>query len=239
VTLVGPTGNPRWHRWVKGPAGFLQAGGGDRVCMVQAFALSMLDLCPDPMTDRYRLRAELRQLDVNGRSPDRRLPTGGVYDFGLYFGRRSASGADGWQTETCLAVRLTETPKESAGKAKLGRVLVIESPTRAAEVSESNVARASFPVLENLPGPWRVIEIEVSPDGVRAQLGNLDGIWVAFTPLEALTVRKYYEGPHPALDRLAPGHGVVPPLWTPRAALGGWTFSSAIAIRNMTVTPLK
>lgn len=43
-------------------------------------------------------------------SADGELPTGGVYQIGLYFGRRDAAGNAGRRADRCLAVRFTEAP---------------------------------------------------------------------------------------------------------------------------------
>ena len=136
VTLVGATGEPLWHRWVQGPSGFAPAGGRDQACAFQSFGSSMLDLCPDPMTDSYRFRAELCQLDVNGRDVNGQLPTGGEYEVGIYFGRKALTGNNGWRAESCMNIWFSEVPRDTGiGHARLTRLVIVESPRQLPTVS--------------------------------------------------------------------------------------------------------
>jgi hypothetical protein len=240
VTLVGATGEPLWHRWVHGPAAFAPAGGRDGACGFQALGPSLLDLCPDPMTDRYRLSAELCQIDVNGRTQNGELPTGGDYHIGLYFGRQSVVGNDGWRAENFFAVSLTEAPRLApTGQARFDRVLVTESPTQRPTVSRTNLFRAPFVQAAALPGPWRPIEVEVTPQGVKAWLGQPGVAPVAIADLKADAAGRRYTARHDGLDKGAPNHGITFPAWNPRGAIGVWAFGSAVAVRNVTVSPLK
>jgi hypothetical protein len=240
VTLVGATGEPLWHRWVQGPSGFAPAGNRDQACMFQAFAVGMLDLCPDPMTDHYRIRAELCQLDVNGRTQDGRLPTGGIHDFGLYFGRQSLVGNNDWRAENCFVIQFGEVVKTPGpSPARFDRIAIVESPKRAASVSSWRLADVSLAPGRTLPGPWRVIEVEVTPQNVRAWIGSLDSAPTAFAEQSAAKLGKCFTERHSALDKLNPNHGLVSPAWTGRAPFGIWSYCSSVAIRNVTLTPLQ
>ena len=200
----------------------------------------MLDLCPDPMTDSYRLRAELCQLDVNGRTVNGQLPTGGTYDMGLYFGRQTAVGNDGSRAESCFAVRFTEFPTQVPNAtAVLGRVVVTESPNQAPTRATMTLAGAPFEQATALPGLWRVIEVEVTPGGVKAWFGLPGEPLVAFPELGAAPVGRAVQSRHEALDVFAPNHGIVFPAWNSRGAIGVWSSLSSVAVRNVTVTPLR
>jgi hypothetical protein len=240
VTLIGATGEPAWHRWAQGAGGFGAAGNCDQACAFQALEVTMLDLCPDPMTDRYRIRAELCQLDVFGRAQDGQLPTGGVHEFGLYFGRQSLAGNNGRRGENCFAVRFSEVLKASGPEqAKFGRAMVVDSPTRQPGVSGWGLANVPLAQSGVLPGPWRVIEVEVGPQGVKAWMGSLEGAPLAFPELGAARLGRCYAQKSTALDEVDPHHGLAFPAWKPRAALGVWSYRSAVAFRNVTLTPLK
>lgn len=240
VTLVGVTGEPAWHRWVQGASGFGGAGNRDQACMFQALEVAMLEMCPDPMTDRYRIRAELCQLDVVGRTQDGQLPRGGSHDVGLYFGRQNLTGNNGFRAENCFAVRFSEVLKVSGPEQpKFGRALVTESPTNPPGVSGWGLANVPLAQSGTLPGPWRVIEVEVTPQSVKAWIGSLDSAPLAFTEQNAAVLGQCYTTRNSALDTFDPNHGLVFPAWKPRAALGIWSYRSALAVRNVTLTPLR
>jgi serine/threonine-protein kinase len=239
VVLLGPTGEPLWHQWVHGPGAFAPSAGREGACSYQAFGPSMLDLCPDPMTDRYRVRAELCQLDVNERGPDGGLPEGGVAEIGFYVGRQPATGNNGWRTEVCLCFRFTEAPKLMAGCGRLDRIVVCESPTKRPGPIFDGLGAARFPPATALPGPWHVVELEVTPNGVRVwfdapatNLGPCAG-------LSAADLARYFQVPNDSIDRFDPNNGLAHPAWNPRGALGVWAFGSALAVRSVTVSPLE
>ncbi|QJW96978.1 hypothetical protein FTUN_4538 [Frigoriglobus tundricola] len=231
VILIGATGEPRWHRWVRGPVLFAPAGGRGGACSYKALDLAMLDLCPDPMTDSYRLRAELCHLDVVGP---------GGHSIGLYFGRQSAIGNDGWRAEVCLNVEFTETPKVAPlGSARLDQVMVTESPTHLPAPATRGLLGAPFTQADALPGPWRTVEVEVSPRGVKAWLGLRGEKPVPFGELTADAVRRSFTASNESSDTVGPAHGINLPAWTPRGAIGLWSINSAVAVRNLVVSPLK
>jgi eukaryotic-like serine/threonine-protein kinase len=242
VTLLGATGKPDWSAWVQGASGFAPADGRDEACAFQAMDLSMLDLCPDTKTDSYRIRAELCQLNVLGRAQDGGLPTGGEYEVGLYFGRQAALGKDGWRSEVAFLVRFTEAPHlngSTRSEVRLERVSVPRSETVPLRMVRARQAAIPFEQSAILPGPWRGIEVQVTPDGVKVWWTQPDGTPTPFAEMPADLVGRVYVQPQSALDQIAPKHGIVIPQWNPRAPLGVWSYRSAVAVRNVTLTPLK
>ena len=89
VTLIGPRGKPAWHEWILGSPEFVPSPLGDGSCSFEAVDFGLLALCSDPITDRYRLRAELRYLAGRSGSPE----VGSCA--GLFFGRCSRQGSMG------------------------------------------------------------------------------------------------------------------------------------------------
>lgn len=62
IQILGPNGEPSWYRWVWSKQS--QAGvGDDGHFVIHSWEkLALLELIPDPKTDRYRLEAEIRHL---------------------------------------------------------------------------------------------------------------------------------------------------------------------------------
>jgi serine/threonine-protein kinase len=238
VTLLGRTGKPLWYTWVLGPSAFAPVTGREDACSFQAFGQSMLDLCPDPMTDRYHVRAELCQVDANDRGAAGPLVKG-VFEVGFYIGRQRATGKDGWRSDACLCVRFTEVPKEFTGLARFGRLLVSESPVKRATVARHSCFAAPFEPGTALPGPWHVVEFEVTPDDVKLWFDPKGPNPAPSATLPVADLARDYTAPNFALDRVFPDNGIVLPAWNPRGALGVWSYESAVAVRNVTVSPLK
>jgi hypothetical protein len=239
VPLVGPAGPPLWHLWVHTPGEFAPDPGRDQVCSFRVFGRSMLDLCPDPMTDRYRVRAELSQADVDGRGPDGRPSASGPFQIGFYFGRQRATGAKGWHADVCMAVRFSETPANRAGRVSFGRLLLADSPTERRYMSDHSSHAAVFPAATALPGPWHVVEAEITPEGIRVWFDPNGTTSDPFAVVRAADLARAYAAPKSGLDKLAPDNGIALPAWDPRGALGVWSDSSSVALRNVTLSPLK
>jgi serine/threonine-protein kinase len=61
VTLVGPTGPPKWYRWRNAEGrGRLPQTPGAPLILTGYREMTLLELLPDPGSDRYRLRAEVK-----------------------------------------------------------------------------------------------------------------------------------------------------------------------------------
>jgi hypothetical protein len=96
-------------------------------------------------------------------------------------------------------------------------------------------AARELPLSKGIPGPWRTIIFDVSPERIRflwkpnrdaeeeliAELVRVDGTrFDLFTTLP------------PRMDRRD-----VPPGWSPRLPLGIWAESAAVAFKNVVITP--
>ena len=60
VTLIGETGEPRWSRWQSGKSGSHWVLGDDHVFTINSWSLALLELVPDPQSDRFRITAQVR-----------------------------------------------------------------------------------------------------------------------------------------------------------------------------------
>ncbi|WP_202947390.1 hypothetical protein, partial [Zavarzinella formosa] len=96
VELIGETGLPRWHQWRLGPAPLAVSNiVFDGTCSFQSAECSLLELAADPMTDRYRLRAEIRQDSGKPDTMPLQNSAVGGNQAGIYFGHRPLTSDDG------------------------------------------------------------------------------------------------------------------------------------------------
>ncbi|HEY1188497.1 MAG TPA: serine/threonine-protein kinase [Gemmata sp.] len=235
VVLVPGTGKPAWHEWPIGAPALGTSPTGDGTCSFEALEFALLELCPDPMTDRYRLRAELRHLQSK---------TGGdeVSALGVYFARSGLVGANGVRGQAFFAVTFSELPrlKVPPGKcAQFRRAALIQQPHRNIDLAHGGIRAVPFAQADQMPGPWRPIEIQVTPDGVQAFWPNAEGQMVPFADLSAAAVRAEYAKHEQKFAPLPAGHGLKVPAWRPRMPLGIWAHRAAVDVRNVVLTPLN
>jgi hypothetical protein len=98
---------------------------------------------------------------------------------------------------------------------------------------------APFVPAGQVAGPWRAMEVEVTPDGVKVWWLGPDNGRAVLADLSAEHVRRAYSARQLSLDKVAPDHGIVMPNWNPRAAVGVWANDCAVGVRNVTLEPLK
>lgn len=67
VTLIGETGKPAWSRWRSGEPQSQMSTSADGTFSVHTWGFALLELMPDPQTDRYRFDVDIRHVD--GRVP--------------------------------------------------------------------------------------------------------------------------------------------------------------------------
>ena len=250
VMLIPTVGKPNWHQWVLGAPELTTSPTGDGSCSFEANGYSLLELCPDPMTDRYRIRAKIRFTEIKLRDE----PAGrtiGTTSAGIYFGRASAGGNKGLIVHTLFAVTFSDElrpppvpvpgappPKLPDNTVRFRGMLVHQRPEAA---PSAGILGGPWGVITRplkLPGPWREIEIEVTPERVRARCEGPDGKPGEFADLTGTAVNEFHADLRRKLDTDAPNHGAVLPEWTPRAPLGVWNLRSTIDVKDVTLTPL-
>ncbi|WP_162672016.1 serine/threonine-protein kinase [Gemmata massiliana] len=244
VTLVKDSGKPVWHKWVLDSAEFVP-DKANAPCAFSTRDLSMLDLCRDTMVDRYRIRAELSQADVI-RTPDGRTRDPGGHEIGLYFGRQTALGDNDWRSQVAFLIKFTEFsrptppgfPPPGQEAARLVHVCVPKSPTVSPLPRYMGSASVPFTQANQTPGPWRTIEVDVTPAGIAARWIRPDNTEAQFRPLPIAEVQTKYSKPHEELNNLIPDNGIKYPAWNARGAIGVWGYRSVVAVRNVTLTPL-
>jgi serine/threonine-protein kinase len=236
VTLIGERGNPAWHQWVLGAPEFVPSPTGDGTCSYEAIGFGFLDLCPDPIKEGYRLQAEIRYVNARG------LPVAGTTWAGVYFGRSSHTGANGVRAHAFWSVDFKDAPRvaKPPAWAGFGPCLVSQQLDKNPYLAHSHIKSTSFIQAEQLPGPWRLIEIEVTPERVRVSWLGDDGKWVVFADMTTDAIRREYDKLNKPLTnpRFLQDHGIVIPEWSPRMPLGIWSYGTGVAVRNVILTPL-
>jgi serine/threonine-protein kinase len=237
VTLIGETGGPIWSRWMFGrPAGPLEPPDGQTLT-IDTWSLSLLELLPDPGTDRYRFRVQVRHEKSE-------LP-GAV---GLYFARRSYVGERGViESFTQVAFndvrgdkeRLERIPPEHRLRTKLRDNSVQMIHRLAADGLSGDafmlggVAGPWFKPHGELNGIWHDLEVTVTPELVTA---SWDGQPFSTNPVKIQEDLKIL----PSLIR--PANSPVPqefvPRFSPRGGLGLYLWKGSASFRAASVTPL-
>ena len=84
-----------------------------------------------------------------------------------------------------------------------------------------------------------VVEVEVTPERVKGWFDPTDAKPIPFADLPAGSIERWYTSPNDAADAVDPNNGMTVPQWSSRGGLGVWSYDSAVALRNVTVSPLK
>jgi serine/threonine-protein kinase len=247
VTLVGETGWPKWFRWRAGKDAqrtHIEPDGTFSAEMLDQRIPGLLELLPDPRTDRYKLTAQVRH--DQGRY-------GGFV--GLYVAHRTYPRqprdiqffAEVRFNAVNAAPRVVGYPKSKGELIPENHTqemaLVLRLQTDYTGATEDNDW-----LLDEQPGPrllalqprngvWHDLEVTVTPDEISAVVGgNRMTLPAAALNREtlhqsAVAVRKW-RPQDPALQNLRPE-------FAPRGGLGLVLYPlSAASVRRVTVTPL-
>ena len=227
ATLIGEAFPPAWSFSRLGAPGLSRHADG--TCHVASVREALLELCPDPGVDRYRITADLRHLDS---VPGEKDPS-----VGIYFGYAHRIGPDGVFAHGFYAVTFREVWPNSdvlaaSAMIRLREVSLGGPPDGAADPKKMNLAFRPLGISPTRPGPWRTVEVSVAPEFIRVR-------W-RLTPesgFEDAADLQITDGTF--VDRLRPRKvRTLLPGWSPRSALGLWTAQAGMTVRNVTLTPL-
>ncbi len=248
VTLIGETGLPRWHRWIglKGMLDYSQLG--DRTTGMQSQRYSGLMLVEDPMTDHYRIKADIQHF--GGMRADAQNPTtNDASKIGLFWGYRKLT--NGEQTaEIMFTLDFNDLSRNTPANPNAddqprplrthGRVF-IDLPDigwKSREVGFGNAPPKYFISKDDQQRIWRTLEIEVHPEGCVISFATKaekpTRVVYHLTPeLLNNTIRSQER----VLNELSPLGWTIPD-WQPRLSLGVIGLLSTISIRNVVIEPL-
>jgi serine/threonine-protein kinase len=250
VPLVGETGEPAWY---EAPTGLVAFGenptrtardpGG---CYFKSYELTVLKLL-DPPIDRYRIKLQLRHL----AGPESRQPV-----LGFFAALGFAEPADGWKEYSFLSVGYTDRNLGFRDGRVVPPAVTVGSRAYAnppgqypsGHLCDSHLA--TKPLLDGdqmLPGPWRTLVVDVSPDGLAAywgaavdRNGDLPANAVPFADVPVERIRKHRALHARGLEGVGRNENrVFAPLpdWSPRSGVGVWACGAEVAFKNVVVYP--
>ena len=251
VVIIPESGVPVWLRenWVLGSTALEPSPTAENACSFESMDEALLAVLRDPGIDRYRVRFDVRTLRSKRANPSEKpgLDEVAGRNVGVFFGHAQAGGVDGSVAHAFFAVRFTDyLPKEvqargiTQGHVKLEPVSIHERLNKSRDLwSGSTAALLRIPSSDSLPGEWRRIQIEVSPERVRIDWAEQPGGPLqSLADLPAEVVHSRYSSIQGWFDREHPQARISLPGWQPRMPLGVWSRGAAVAVRNVTIAPL-
>jgi serine/threonine protein kinase len=227
VQLLGESGTPRYHRWALGSATFGQATNGSPACYYETMGMGLLELCPAPGIDRYRITLDILQLEAHAGDPPGK-PQGLRY-LGPYFGYSSATTADGRLVHWYFATTFSDIRPNGENTLDTNRD---PKPHR------SNLGKAvEFPGAGGTAGLWRNFRIDIAPELVEISWKREDE--QEFQPLLALVppgIQSGYAEPQPLLEKNE-STTLTAPKWSANSPFGIWTQRTGVCIRNIRIIP--
>jgi hypothetical protein len=244
VTLIGPTGQPRYSRWVLETCALGESPLGDKTCAFHMFGYGMLELFPAPGIPHYRIDLELRHLQsqASAAAGDRV----DVDFLGVYVGYSSAAAADNSPTHAMFGVSYRDSDREAflngwpprRQPVSLSRSGFHQRPNAMPNLFTNHVAALEFMPPRLRPGDWRPISIECAPDRLLVRWRDDTGKLVPLADWPEEKVRAEYRAVRKGLGKLAPGAEKALPEWNPDTPFGLFGYKASLAVRNVVITPL-
>jgi serine/threonine-protein kinase len=231
--IEGHEGFPGPFRSVLGDAGLPKPNAQERCGMVETLGFGLVELVRDPGCENYRFLVEMRHDD------------GIVSRVGLYFGYRDdlvgGIRQGSYYTFTFADKGPGARAERDADDNPVSRVVLqghsfVEDgqhpyPPHGA-VGRGKTFHPINP--EGLPGPWRVLVLEVRPEGVQA--------WWALenAPLESVEKASAREMKDclEAQKRICRLPAEIPTDFRPRSGLGLYVFNGRVSVRRIVLEPL-
>lgn len=254
VTLIGETGLPKYHRfWFE--ESVLQAEPNG-TCSFRAFGTNLLELMPPEMgLDHYEVQLELQHLRAAIPGPAANLDADSV---GFYFGHAFDAVGNARTAHVLYSLQYKDyempvgpgVPRTRGAHLLSTGFLVDPAARDGVEVIPSikHAAIAFTPApsqpggVRPEPGKWRPIIAEVGPAGIRVQ-------WLADPQVNQppkmvdvanwtreVSDRNYSLQVTQVAERLKLKS--LPLKWSPSLGFGIRASKSAVAVRNVRVTPL-
>jgi hypothetical protein len=249
ITVVPETGVPRGleRRWLFNAVPLVESPAAGGACSFESLQPALLAFLRDPGREDYDVRADFLVLRTNlAIGPV--LPQAAFFGGGaaLFFGHADTRAADGSEVHAFVSVNYDECfpPNLVAqGVSASLRVTGAAVVARAGAVPElvffeDLAPPMKFPAVSRLPGDWRGIDLKVRRDGATVYwrtepaarptlVANLsaDQLTASFAEMQTQLNQKY------------PGLNVKLRDWSPRGAFGVHGNPSALAFKNVVVSP--
>lgn len=231
VVLVGATAPRTALAWGLGSCDIVDAKKGDTRFSLRSRGAAVLQILPDPVVGRYRLRAELRQ-DLRVPIPGQKRGAATAH-VGIVVGHARARAGDDSVAHALLLVGFNEhDPAAPDRVVGLIDMAVIERPLQLPVLIQH--AGGNIP-LAPVAGPgadWRELEVEAGDDGVTLRHAGQS------VHCPAAELRRLLNERVDQLRRLPGCEGVELPAWSARSALGIWVSESWVSVRNVMLQPI-
>ena len=228
VTLIGATGGPAWESWLTGRHAS-QTSTADGAFTIHSQGRATLALLRDPQVDRYSFRAEVRHEKGSLNA-----------EVGIFFGLQEYEIGN-HVLFFFLRAGFDDTPMAPLPKSNP----VYLSPYLYADaeripVWDQEVAGRRPPLLKPAGpngGPWRQLEVEVTPEGLR-------GVWETQDIIGQITAIEVEKNTRYALSTMQSikADGVflkgITPKYCPRAPLGVYVYKGSVSFRHVVIEPI-
>ncbi|MBI3762398.1 MAG: hypothetical protein HY260_11130 [Chloroflexi bacterium] len=231
VTLIGPTGGPKWSRWARPTYTALPKGEKGKPFRMAGFDLMLLELVPDPGVASYRFRAEVKHID--GQVP---------YRVGLYFSQTKQATTE---DDANLFLELTYTDMNIENPTtgnNIVRVLadLVREPGPGVIINFFSGTALFFKHSPDLKKPWRQLAVEATQEGYQVFWENQLVEKLSWTELNE-TGKAGLDGTidfgnavNPSLNALR----TVNPAYGPLQGLGLYCNESVAEFRNVILEPI-
>jgi len=258
VVLADTTGLPRYSRFLVEPGAVGESELGDKTAAFHAFYDSLVELCPAPGINRYRVSLEIRHLQTKGLSSKDAEPE---TDFlGFYFSHATRTLPSGATVHAMFALTYREFDRDFDPVARPGQPPKPQSvflrryglylkpgdkkpgddkpdAELGLRVSEKAAGLRFTPKLPR-PGLWRPVILEVKPDEIHLRWQTDDGKMTTLARWADGQPAAEYENLKASFDKLIPGAAAALPAWSPDMPFGLLSRRSSVAFRNLVITPL-
>ncbi len=242
VTLVGPTGKPLVHEWLMGE-GFLKPSElSDGTWCIGGAGRNFLGLVQDPLCDRYRFSAEIRQISSNtGQGNPPNASMNNFRRIGIFFGMQIPDSPPAMRQSTAATIELIEFPpnKQNVKFIPLVRSEAFPPDRTPLTPTLGLCTPVTLPrKAEFAPGPWRKLILEVDRDAVRVhQESDADGRIEVMTLTMDLFQKRWMQQ-REINNEIFGADTIHLDRWSARHPLGLVCLNSTMAFRNVVMEPL-
>jgi serine/threonine-protein kinase len=239
AALLDPSGKPRWSRWCAGQAWSQLATVGGEALALHTTDLAMVELLPDPRSERYRFSARVRHTRSS-------LP-GGV---GIFAALQEPGGTDKNPLFFVL-VRFNDVRKIDVSKIPILRGRPLPKADNVAELAPRLVFDGDGPSLpqwsaHGRTGPmfapageglatWRELSLTVTPEKVRAEW---DGHAFEMSAAEIASAVEAMRAAPVRSSETVEQMRRLKMSYTPRGGLGVYLERGSAMFIDVKVTPL-
>jgi hypothetical protein len=230
VELIGATGGPKWSNWVFGDRGRV-VSSDDGTFTVETWGSTLLELVPDPGTDRYRFSAQVKH---------RAVASPGMA--GLYAARRPCppeeDGVSFLTTCEFNDVSVSNRPPQGGPPPPSRAVLVprLQSAMGTPPDVFARLGRLGGPEFAPSGGTaWRDVSLAVTPEGVTATWDGVPFVLTAASMINGIPAQLEL-----AAREVPAGHALkrLRPVYAPRGGLGITLTRGSVSVRSAVLTPL-